>query len=1095
MSRARRQPIVLSRSERARRLARRPRASNCSPATDLAVAASTALSVNRFSEQRVCGLPLAITNRYFGQAAFLIGGGPSFRSVDADRLRASGALTMTLNNAFASYRSDLWLAVDPPRRFPRELWVDPGVMKFTPSRHRQRPIVGRPRMTAVASSNAHFYEQNEWFKREQMFGNHDPSLWDNRNGHGCKTSLMDAIRVLYLLGVRCIYLLGVDFYQAPEHTYHYPKKTGSRGIAQNNRLYRFMSQRLTRLRPLMEQAGLVIHNCNEESKLKAFGFLGFDEAVRQVEKKSLPAVPGSTPQVAVSSIQEHTKRPDVTLITPTGDRPLPFSLCERWMQKQTFTGAVQWIVVDDGATPTHCTMGQQYVRRSPKSDDPRHTLARNLLEAIPHIAAEKVLIVEDDDWYSPHYIQEMVRLLDEADLVGLTDQIYYRIKTREWKNCGNKRRASMCQTGFMESVISTFKAVCEADFRSTDLRLWRAWRGRKKLVSHDLKAKLSVGIKQQPGRGGQTSGWRVRARGYTPDPEGLKLRNWTRRDADAYLAVESGVTFAHSGGLGDIVYAIPTIQALGGGHLYIKTGSPCAYPDNWEHMGGGIKVTETMAEAMLPFLEVQAGITGCSIHRGEEITYDLDCFRNKRRLGRGHLAQHHLDAFGVNADLTKPWLRVTPDESYREVVVINRTSRYHAKGITGDSYAFFCESKPLFIGNEDEYRALKRHVPSLAYEPTPSLQRAAEIIAGCKLFVGCQSCCYAIAEGLKANRVLEVCERTPNCNPIGARGKVVSTEFELIEATRQKPRVLLVGADESNPGDKIVEAGCRHRVSRQWPEAEVLFVDLKHPEDAVEADILVVCGTPWLAVNGGPVWRRKNLKTIVAVSKAARLEAWGIGAIYHHGRGYLDQASVRGAKLLFSGFDIVEVRDAISQEILIRAGVECDLRPCPSMEARHYFGIEPDQGEGRLHIYQSIQTANQHKRIINNTLLVAMIDKAQRACVEGAPVLCYTPQDADEFRREFPGRKYSVLSEPKRILETIAAYQTVTTVRVHGALPALSLGCSVTLLPFDSRGEAAIRCGAKLYPGFNEFCDKCFFSNTTSQPTELACVLPANHPA
>jgi len=39
----------------------------------------------------------------------------------------------------------------------------------------------------------------------------------------------------------------------------------------------------------------------------------------------------------------------------------------------------------------------------------------------------------------------------------------------------------------------------------------------------------------------------------------------------------------------------------------------------------------------------------------------------------------------------------------------------------------------------------------------------AQVISGADLFIGNQSCAYAIAEGLKKRAVLEVCTWLPNC--------------------------------------------------------------------------------------------------------------------------------------------------------------------------------------------------------------------------------------------------------------------------------------------------------------------------------------------
>lgn len=267
---------------------------------------------------------------YKWREAALIGGGPSFAGVDREALRASGLLTLTLNNAVISYRSDLWLGVDPPRRFVRWLWTDTSIQKFTPQRHRGKPIAGDPPTLAGDCPSTFFYRQNQWFKREQMFAPHDPLIWDNRNGHGCRTSLMDAIRVLYLLGVRRIYLFGVDFYQSSDHTYHYPKRPGRRNIDYNNNLYKWMSKRFARLRPLMEEAGLNILNCNPRSRLEVFDFSSPQEILqRPINKKN--HLTGSASSLSISRTKQ-----SILLITGMkglGDniysRPFVKAACKR----------------------------------------------------------------------------------------------------------------------------------------------------------------------------------------------------------------------------------------------------------------------------------------------------------------------------------------------------------------------------------------------------------------------------------------------------------------------------------------------------------------------------------------------------------------------------------------------------------------------------------------------------------------------------------------------------------------------------------------------------------------------------------------------
>lgn len=216
---------------------------------------------------------------YQGRSAALIGGGLSFGNVDHTAIRKSGLLSMAMNNAIRSYKSDLWLGVDASHHFASWLWTDPDVMKITPYRHRSRLVVGEPNRFVGDCPSTYFYMQTQWFKREQMFAPNDPSIWDNSRGRGCRTSFIDAIRVLFLLGIRRIFLFGVDFHQTYERPYFHSQNASRRAVMRTNNMYYWSSIRFTRLRPLMEEVGLFIYNCNPTSKLTAFDYISPEEAL------------------------------------------------------------------------------------------------------------------------------------------------------------------------------------------------------------------------------------------------------------------------------------------------------------------------------------------------------------------------------------------------------------------------------------------------------------------------------------------------------------------------------------------------------------------------------------------------------------------------------------------------------------------------------------------------------------------------------------------------------------------------------------------------------------------------------------------------
>jgi hypothetical protein len=76
-----------------------------------------------------------------------------------------------------------------------------------------------------------------------------------------------------------------------------------------------------------------------------------------------------------------------TVITPTGDRPETFALCERYLYRQTLKPS-KWIVVDDGIKYT--TMGGGfkdvvYIKRQASIEPEKHTLPLQMMEALKRV--------------------------------------------------------------------------------------------------------------------------------------------------------------------------------------------------------------------------------------------------------------------------------------------------------------------------------------------------------------------------------------------------------------------------------------------------------------------------------------------------------------------------------------------------------------------------------------------------------------------------------------------------------------------------------------------------------------------------------------
>jgi len=222
----------------------------------------------------------------------------------------------------------------------------------------------------------------------------------------------------------------------------------------------------------------------------------------------------------------------ITAVTPTGDRPLAFALCRRWIQNQRVKPD-QWIVVDDGKEPIADTSGFEYVRRDPGPE--KNTLALNLRAAVPKIQGDKILIIEDDEYYAPGYVEAMSRQLEKAETVGIGKSRYYHLPTGGYMVIGNGGHASLAQTGFRKSFLSEFRKLLTPGKLYIDFAIWQRAKARKSaLVFLDDKNPLYVGMKGLPGRAGIGRGHDSRI--YRQIDRGRQvLRRWIPRDYQIYL--------------------------------------------------------------------------------------------------------------------------------------------------------------------------------------------------------------------------------------------------------------------------------------------------------------------------------------------------------------------------------------------------------------------------------------------------------------------------------------------------------------------------------------------------------------------------------
>lgn len=219
-------------------------------------------------------------------SGFLVCGGPSAGKLDYWRLAERGIVSLGVNNAAGFAPCRAWCFSDPPAKFSHGLFLDPAIMTFAPT-----PKLGSHVRIKKDSGEFHFTDTllrqcpNTWgYQRRTVF---DPKTfftdWFAHWGYGGKqgkkrsfstiNTMFCGVRLLHYLGIRRMFLVGVDFAREPDKFYAWNQDKGGRGgWGKSIKLWKM-------LQPYLEPAGVSIYNCNPESALDIFPHVPFDEAL------------------------------------------------------------------------------------------------------------------------------------------------------------------------------------------------------------------------------------------------------------------------------------------------------------------------------------------------------------------------------------------------------------------------------------------------------------------------------------------------------------------------------------------------------------------------------------------------------------------------------------------------------------------------------------------------------------------------------------------------------------------------------------------------------------------------------------------------
>lgn len=217
------------------------------------------------------------------------------------------------------------------------------------------------------------------------------------------------------------------------------------------------------------------------------------------------------------------------VITCTGARPFAWSLCQKYMARQDYTGRVRWIIVDDGpiASARPVTRWPMTIIRPAELWSPgMRTNCRNLALAMDECDPDQpTCFVEDDDWYSPGYLSQVADVMQRETLAGQATCAKFNVKTRRYRFHSHPH-ASLCCTAVRGEHFHRLREIIKADPKLPDLPLWRSGGG--KLYG----GLYVVGMKGLPGRAGIDSG---HAMTYVNKRDPAKLRQWIGNDSESYI--------------------------------------------------------------------------------------------------------------------------------------------------------------------------------------------------------------------------------------------------------------------------------------------------------------------------------------------------------------------------------------------------------------------------------------------------------------------------------------------------------------------------------------------------------------------------------
>lgn len=148
----------------------------------------------------------------------------------------------------------------------------------------------------------------------------------------------------------------------------------------------------------------------------------------------------------------------ICLVTCTGGRPEFFSLCVRWVERQTRLPDLWLVGTDVGDAPNGLPAFARHVPLP--HQDHEHPVQRahaSLAALLGHVPPNHDAIVfEDDDWYSADYIEIMARGIERLPLVACATEARYHLPARRYTLFREDKPANAGSVGMRNTTIAAY---------------------------------------------------------------------------------------------------------------------------------------------------------------------------------------------------------------------------------------------------------------------------------------------------------------------------------------------------------------------------------------------------------------------------------------------------------------------------------------------------------------------------------------------------------------------------------------------------------------------------------------------------------------